>query len=82
MSILCLICMFNVLLYVVNLHVISKYEIKNKYPFLQKIVNRYEQVSHITIIIEGVIGMSILLFIAILNTSIHVLEKSFCLVII
>lgn len=58
----CLTSFVNLFLYVFFIQVISKYEIKKKFPFFQKMIGIYEKSTHFFIIFEGVVCFVILVF--------------------
>lgn len=67
LSTLAFIFLMNVFGYLISFTIIEKYQLNVKYPKLQRIVNFYIKSSFVFIVIEGIIGISILLFIIISN---------------
>nr|YP_010146930.1 hypothetical protein K4014_mgp37 [Cyclocybe aegerita]QQP21439.1 hypothetical protein [Cyclocybe aegerita] len=67
LSLIVLLCIINVMGYVLSLYLISKYDIESKYPKLKKILIYFTKSTEITIIIEGIIAINFLLAIIIIN---------------
>ena len=73
LSLIALLAFINVLGYFLSLHLVQRYDIKNKYPKFSFIINYYEKSTLFFILIESLFCIGCLLFLII--TALIFLKK-------
>jgi len=56
LSLLVLICFFNIIGYILSIYLISKYDIENKFPYFKRYIKFYSSTSKILLILEILIA--------------------------
>jgi hypothetical protein len=67
LSLLVLICFFNIIGYIISIHLITKYNIENKFPYFKRYIKFYSSTNHWLLVLEIVIAFFFLICIVILN---------------
>ena len=67
LSLLVLICFFNIISYIFSIYLISKYDIENKFPFFKRYIQFYNSTSKFLLILEILIAFVFLIFIVLIN---------------
>src|SRR6266404_1961247 len=65
LSLICLLCFINVIVYLIAIILLNKYNIVEKYPKLKMFINYYEKTTFFFVIFEGAMGFGFLLIIVI-----------------
>lgn len=67
LSLLVLICFFNIIGYILSMYLISKYDVENKFPYFKWYIKFYSSTSKFFLVLEIIIAFVFLIFIVILN---------------
>src|SRR6266436_6682186 len=57
LSLICLLCFINVIVYLIAIILLNKYNIEEKYPKLKMFINYYEKTTFFFVIFEGAMGL-------------------------
>lgn len=79
LSLICLLCFFNVIGYILSIYLINKYGDKIKHPWLKWIINKYNRTNLIFLVIEAslcVIILVTMIFLCSLELGIDILNKN------
>jgi uncharacterized BrkB/YihY/UPF0761 family membrane protein len=60
-------CLFNVVGYLISIHLIKYYDVENKYSRFKWLINRFIKMSWLSIIIESIIGFGFLIVLIVLG---------------
>jgi hypothetical protein len=67
LSLLVLVCFFNIIGYILSIYLIEKYDIENTFPYFKRYIKFYSSTSKFLLVLEILIAFVFLLFIVILN---------------
>jgi hypothetical protein len=67
LSLLVLICFFNVVGYILSIYLINKYDIETKFPKFKWYINFYNSTSKFFLVLEIIVAFVTLLFIVLIN---------------
>ena len=67
LSLLVLICFFNVIGYILSIHLITKYNVEDKFPYFKRYIKFYSSTSQFFLVFEIITAFVFLIFIVIIN---------------
>jgi hypothetical protein len=67
LSLLVLFCFFNIIGYIISIHLIDKYDVENKFPYFKQYIKFYSSTSKFFLVLEIIIAFVFLIFIVLLN---------------